>query len=374
MTTPSCNCKFEHVCAALTTTITTGTVHHHHHYHHYVEREEGHERASSRAAKVFVNKLTPPIGTSFFQKETINIFNNEKLGLKPSHTFENVTWHTEVYKYVTRVNPDDPDFKRKGGEIYIIMVHGGTSRKTKQLLPMYAKTVKAPSGITPMKQYPSSNSGIQTGDNWSYNIDYTSTMPMFNNGGNGAFDFEASYKEDFVLSRLKQTGAVVANGVEFATIDPQDLNLDTEILGLSVFKCLDPTVFPAKFTFQALAGSRGDLGTVSVGTASKEIIIDFDFSISGSDQHLHTTATRAFLKLSISEQASGGLGQFSLNQGVKLPALFGSEIALGGVHVEHPFQCKKISQNWFLLLIYRRHASQLYITITKYHHLARLWT
>ncbi|KAF4573603.1 hypothetical protein EYR36_008121 [Pleurotus pulmonarius] len=75
-----------------------------------------------------------------------------------------------------------------------------------------------------MKQYPSSNSGIQTGDNWSYNIDYTSTMPMFNNGGNGAFDFEASYKEDFVLSRLKQTGAVVANGVEFATIDPQDVS------------------------------------------------------------------------------------------------------------------------------------------------------
>lgn len=49
-------------------------------------------------------------------------------------------------------------------------------------------------------------------------------MPMFNNGGNGAFEFEASYKEDFVLSRAKQTGAVIASGVEFATIDPQDVS------------------------------------------------------------------------------------------------------------------------------------------------------
>lgn len=41
-------------------------------------------------------------------------------------------------------------------------------------------------------------------------------MPMFNNGGNGVFDFEAVYQEDFVRYRSKQTGFETTDSVEFA--------------------------------------------------------------------------------------------------------------------------------------------------------------
>ncbi len=41
-------------------------------------------------------------------------------------------------------------------------------------------------------------------------------MPMFNNGGNGVFDFEAGYQEDFVRYRSQQTGFEMGNSVEFA--------------------------------------------------------------------------------------------------------------------------------------------------------------
>lgn len=48
-------------------------------------------------------------------------------------------------------------------------------------------------------------------------------MPMFSNGGNTVFDFEASYKEDFVRSKFKQTGIETNDGVEFAAVEPQDV-------------------------------------------------------------------------------------------------------------------------------------------------------
>ncbi|KAL4256255.1 hypothetical protein AB1N83_012573 [Pleurotus pulmonarius] len=95
-----------------------------------------------------------------------------------------------------------------------------------------------------MRQYPASNSGTQSDDNWSYTIDFMNTMPMFSNGGNSVFDFEASYKEDFFA----------------ATAEPDEKIDDHTIIGLSVFKCLDPAVFPVTFTFEASA--RGEMVTV----------------------------------------------------------------------------------------------------------------
>lgn len=277
-TTSSCACKIEPVCAALTTTTyTTHTVHHHHHYHHYPEREEGREAPSPRAGKAFVNHLTPPITTSFFHKETINLFDNLEIFDSASQLLETVTWRTEVYKYVTRLRPDDPNFEQKGGEIFIIMAHTGTSKMGKPFLrPEYLKAIRVPSSIIPMGQYPATDSGLQSGDNWSYNIDYTNTMPMFSNGGNNIFDFEASYKNDFIRSKFQQTGEEVTGGVEFAAVNPRAINLNYPILGLSVFKCLDPAVFPVKITFEAIVN---DMGTGVRGSASKEVAIPFDFGL-----------------------------------------------------------------------------------------------
>lgn len=44
---------------------------------------------------------------------------------------------------------------------------------------------------------------------------------MFSNGGNNIFDFEASYKNDFIRSKFQQTGEEVTGGVEFAAVNPR---------------------------------------------------------------------------------------------------------------------------------------------------------
>ncbi|KAF4604543.1 hypothetical protein EYR40_003317 [Pleurotus pulmonarius] len=217
--------------------------------------------------------------SSFFLfRETLNIFSKQPI-LVSEIPIETVTWRTEVYKYVTRVRPDDPNFKKNGGEIFIIMVHGGTSDLGPFPLIKCEKTIKVPSSIIPMRQYPASNSGTQSDDNWSYSIDFMNTMPMFSNGGNSVFDFEASYKEDFVRSKFKQTGTETTDGVQFAaTAEPDESQKidDHTIIGLSVFKCLDPAVFPVTFTFEASA--RGEMVTVPIHrTISKKVTIDFDF-------------------------------------------------------------------------------------------------
>ncbi|KAF7436093.1 hypothetical protein PC9H_002919 [Pleurotus ostreatus] len=274
MPASSCTCKLEHVCAALTTTThAVHTVHHHHHYHHYDEREEGREAPSSRAAKIYANHLAPPITTSFFHKQTINVFDNYQIQ-DGSRILETLTWRTDVYKYVTRARPDDPNFKQNGGEIYIIMAHEGTCLMGRPLiLPAYLKTVKVPSSIMPVRQFPANDSGIQSGDDWSYNIDYANTMPMFNQGGNNVFDFEASFKEDFVRSKCKQIGEETSDGLVFGVVEPRAISINYPVKGLSVFKCLDPTIFPVNITFEASVRDGGNV----LGSISKEVTIPFDF-------------------------------------------------------------------------------------------------
>lgn len=96
-------------------------------------------------------------------RETITIFNNQQISVNALH-LETLTWRTDVYKYTTGARPDEPDFKRKGGEIYIIMVHAGTGRAP-DVLPFFelTRTVKVPPSIIPVKQYPASDSGTPSG-------------------------------------------------------------------------------------------------------------------------------------------------------------------------------------------------------------------
>ncbi|KAF4596301.1 hypothetical protein EYR40_008013 [Pleurotus pulmonarius] len=67
------------------------------------------------AAKDLENKLFPPAGTSFFESETITVFDEVELtrpsGLGATSHVEMLTWRPEVYKYVTRAKPDDPQFQ-----------------------------------------------------------------------------------------------------------------------------------------------------------------------------------------------------------------------------------------------------------------------
>ncbi|KAF4606049.1 hypothetical protein EYR38_000094 [Pleurotus pulmonarius] len=198
------------------------------------------------------SELTPP--------ETINVFDGVEISDSASQLLETVTWRTEVYKYVTRFRPDEPNFEGKGGEIFIIMAHTGTAKMGRPfLLPEYVKAVRVPSSIIPMGQYPETGSGTQqpSSDDWGYSINYTNTMPMFSNGGNNIFDFDAVYQNDFVRSKFQQTGDTVSGGVEFAAVNPRAINTSYAIHGLSVFKCLDPSAFPVKITFEAIVNDMG---------------------------------------------------------------------------------------------------------------------
>lgn len=230
------------------------------------------------APRMYVDHLTPPIGTSFFHKETIPIFDNRQIW-GTARQQETLTWRTDVYKYATGARPDEPNFREKGGEIYIIMVHSGTGHVL-HLAPMteYVESVKAPPSVMPVRQYPASHSGTQSGDNWSYSIQYSHTMPMFNNGGSSVFDFDASYQEDFIRYRSEQTGIETTDGVEFGTT-PRTffpaMPPDYSIIGLSIFKCLEPSAFPVKFNFKASAGNS--VTSTDYGSIQRDVSINFDF-------------------------------------------------------------------------------------------------
>ncbi|KAF4606042.1 hypothetical protein EYR38_000087 [Pleurotus pulmonarius] len=225
----------------------------------------------------YLNRLTPPIGTTFFHKETVSIFKDEKISVGRLH-LETVTWRTDVYKYATGARPDQPDFKKKGGEIYIIMVHAGTGRGP-DVLPFFefTRTVKAPSSMIPVKQYPASDSGTPSGSDLAYKIDYSNSMAMFKDGGNTSFSFDAAYQEDYIRHQGEQTGFEITDGVQFDVIPrvPFHYTYTYPIIGLSVFKCLEPSAFPVTFTFQAGSGWPGSSRHASV---SKNVTISFDFT------------------------------------------------------------------------------------------------
>ncbi|KAL4263739.1 hypothetical protein AB1N83_005975 [Pleurotus pulmonarius] len=233
---------------------------------------------------MYENHLTPPAGTLFFSKQAITIFENEDIkqrnSLGQTLRYETLTWRSDVYKYVTNAKPDEPDFQRRGGEIYVIFVHGGIA-KPSGFIPgvglEYMQTVKVPPSIIPVKHYPATGSGIQSGENWSYDIGFKQTMSMFNHGGNGVLDFQASYMEDFVRTKARQRGSELTDGVEFSVHFEPDVFGQWPVIGFSVFKCLDPGVFPVTFTFEASAGRRvGDTYHSSAST-TRNVVIDFDF-------------------------------------------------------------------------------------------------
>ncbi|KAF4593416.1 hypothetical protein EYR38_009130 [Pleurotus pulmonarius] len=257
----------------------------------------------SKSPRAYENHLTPPAGTVYFSKETITVFDNVDItrtnGLGQTIRYETITWRPKVYKYVTNTKPDDPDFQKHGGEIYIIIVHGGIAKAgaiTSGIGYEYMQTIEAPPSMIPVKHYPATGSGTQSDENWSYQINYRQSMAMFNNGGNGTLDFDASYAEDFTRIKSQQRGAETTNGMYFSVSLNEDVFGEWPVIGLSVFKCLD-TNFPVSFSkwylihdvdfsldefiaFGASTGQRRDDVYYPDASISQDVVIDFDFALS----------------------------------------------------------------------------------------------
>ncbi|KAF4568071.1 hypothetical protein EYR40_010533 [Pleurotus pulmonarius] len=206
------------------------------------ELQAGDSTDNSETAREYINQLTPPIGTSFFKRQTVTLFDNVKFYSKSISLPEGdaqvlvqtLTWKVDVYTYVTGARPDQEQFEANGGK--------GRS--------IYRVT--APTSVASQKQLPPTGSGIKNEDYWNYSISYQEIMNMFNNGGNGTLNFDAKYKEDF-SRKDPLTGITLSNGVEFGTeFESNNTDLPAfNLAGVSIFRSNTPDAFPAKFSNSA---------------------------------------------------------------------------------------------------------------------------
>ncbi|KAG9223472.1 hypothetical protein CCMSSC00406_0006964 [Pleurotus cornucopiae] len=236
----------------------------------------------------YVNNLSPPVGTSYDEQETINVFENKILSFweNPRGLWktEQLTWNVDLYKYVTGAKPSDPNFRQNGGMIYIVMVHGGiANNQDNARLNQYGYRVTVPSTLNTVLHYPATGSGTPDGANWDYTISFKQNMPMFNNGGNSPFNFQAEYQRNFTRILVEQEGTVTPTGVEFSWEYHKTLGLGGSwpINGLTLFKTQDPTIFPVTMKFEAWVYER--LGVRPgyeryVGNASTDVSVDFKFT------------------------------------------------------------------------------------------------
>ncbi|KAL4255864.1 Tail fiber protein [Pleurotus pulmonarius] len=223
------------------------------------ELQAGDSTDNSETAREYINQLTPPIGTSFFKRQTVTLFDNVKFYSKSISLPEGdaqvlvqtLTWKVDVYTYVTGARPDQEQFEANGGSVMVVVVHSGhlsfDSRKGRSIY-----RVTAPTSVASQKQLPPTGSGIKNEDYWNYSISYQEIMNMFNNGGNGTLNFDAKYKEDF-SRKDPLTGITLSNGVEFGTeFESNNTDLPAfNLAGVSIFRSNTPDAFPAKFSFEA---------------------------------------------------------------------------------------------------------------------------
>ncbi|KAL4253270.1 hypothetical protein AB1N83_012676, partial [Pleurotus pulmonarius] len=173
-------------------------------------KEDSRKVVSKAEEPRYLLQLEPPIGTSFWSVQDIPIFNYKNIGNISDVQYLLVSWSCQCYIFTTNQKPDADNF-------------GGSTKD---------------------------------GDNWTATIDYEQAMQMFNNTGNDTFTHVAKYNETYQLLKMNQSGGVMDNTAE-AVFQPDAgsawYNTPKEIHGLSVFRQTEPSQWPLKFTFKAIA-------------------------------------------------------------------------------------------------------------------------
>ncbi|KAJ8468994.1 hypothetical protein ONZ45_g17040 [Pleurotus djamor] len=213
--------------------------------------------------------LTPPIGTSYWK--SIPFKWNSSIS-----DVGNAEWNVEIYVYVSSAAPDDPQFTSKGGRITIVMVHTGyfeTNHSINKGLKFIHNVVPSVSTVY-REQCPPDWSGEVIGniddERRRYHVDFKDSLPMFNNGGNGEFVFDAHYYIEYERKDTTQGGSSMTDGLQFDVTANVKLSnpVTIPIHGLSVFKFGDTSAFP--MTFSMKIGYGAWLGP-------KTVNIDLDF-------------------------------------------------------------------------------------------------
>ncbi|KAF4565419.1 hypothetical protein AB1N83_014091 [Pleurotus pulmonarius] len=201
----------------------------------------------------YLLQLEPPIGTSFWSVLDLPIFSNRWLVSTNSDQYVIVTWSCQCYIFTTNQRPDANDFSAAGGAFYVVMKHSGQVDSTLYHGKQTFKLQITASSGSPVTHLP--NYSTKDGDNYTATIDYEQAMQMFNNNGNGTFTHNAKYNETYKLLKMDQSGAVMDNTAE-AVFQPDAgsaWNTPREIHGLTVFRQTQPSDWPLKFTFKAMA-------------------------------------------------------------------------------------------------------------------------
>ncbi|KAF9489345.1 hypothetical protein BDN71DRAFT_1512200 [Pleurotus eryngii] len=230
-----------------------------------------------------VVRLMPPPGTNYFKRQSETIFDNLKYQNLYGTWVSTLNWRCDIYVFVSGAAPDDPRFREKGGVITVMIVHQGllempptqgTSERTD-----FVQKVLASTSLSSIKQFPTTNSAAQSGDNYQYTINYQESIPLFKNHGNEVFMFDAAYKDNSTLVKTKQTGSEVTNGVQFALQYQKRVEPSTSypLVAFSVLKFVNPAAFPVTLDFQSYEWIRPRQEVYSE-VYSKKVTVDLYFS------------------------------------------------------------------------------------------------
>ncbi|KAJ8506943.1 hypothetical protein ONZ45_g10633 [Pleurotus djamor] len=202
------------------------------------------------------------------------IFSKEKLE-DPSDKSNYVTvdWQCVAHIYTTGARPNEPNFSASSGVIYIVFVHKGTLDSTLMHRKQDVTLVITPTNAQTDRQLPVYTT--QSGNDWLAKTEYRQRFQMFKLGGNALEPFEAEYIHEFSLQKMEQVGRTFTDRLEmhYRPLPSSAWQTPRELSGLSGFHNTDPTQFPLKFKFEAVATFNS-----SKDTATKEVEIDLGFA------------------------------------------------------------------------------------------------
>ncbi|KAJ8488542.1 hypothetical protein ONZ45_g13915 [Pleurotus djamor] len=216
----------------------------HQHQHDNCHPGKVHRHHPEHPPLRYLNRLSPPYGTSFFRFQTFTPINGPISDMLWNYLN---LWNIDAYVYVVRALPGE-DFVANGGSVYVALVHGGSAR--------------AGNPVGPSLEY---------------------RYSMFRQNATEAFTFSAQYENSIDYHKGEQTGLVQGNGVQWATRLKTSIGFGANFPfgGFSLFRHdgLDPISFECTASvYQHQEESEWPMGPTFKASRTATINIDIPLS------------------------------------------------------------------------------------------------
>ncbi|KAJ8516020.1 hypothetical protein ONZ45_g6617 [Pleurotus djamor] len=119
-------------------------------------------------SSTYDNKLSPPIGTSWWRRQSFTLLNDKRF-----KTDANITWKVEAYIYTVNAQPNE-DFESNGGLVYVILAHRGFCYQEAKEVSFYAKCPASKMKL--IKHFPGQDDHTSTGSRRSYPIAFRQSI------------------------------------------------------------------------------------------------------------------------------------------------------------------------------------------------------